>query len=291
MATTRRRTPFTGHITPRLTLIGLVILLLTAFSGVASDDDNSPADWTRIDDGLYHAVFTAQPPSDIGDSRIDILRIDPRRYRLVVKMTSQTGEKEMTAPEWSQKFDLIAVTNAGMFQEDYRTHVGYLRHDGHVNSRGNVRKYLSAAAFDPVDTTQPPFRMFDLDSLPLDSVKQNYRTVIQNLRLIKRPGVNVWSQQDRKWSEAALGEDKDGNILFIFSRSPYSMYDLNTILLHLPIGLVAAQHLEGGPEASLYLSYKDTKIERVGSFETSFMPGNGNLRFWPVPNVIGISKR
>jgi len=69
------------------------------------------------------------------------------------------------------------------------------------------------------------------------------------LRLIKKPGINVWQQQDREWSEAAIGEDKEGRILLIFSRSSFSMYDFNKELLQSGIGIVAAQHLEGGPEA------------------------------------------
>lgn len=254
----------------------------------ASVDDST---WVRIADGMYHAQFVGVPPSAVGDSRIDVIRIDPKLYRIEVKMASQTRDHPLTAPEWAEKYDLLAATNAGMFQQDFSTHVGFLRQDDHVNCATNTPKYLSAAAFDPVDSTKPPFRIFDLDVISLDEVKGQYRTVIQNLRLIKHPGRNTWSQQDKMWSEAALGEDMLGNILLIFSRSPYSMYDLNHILLKLPIDLVAAQHLEGGPEASLHLSHDGYVLERTGSFETAFWPSDDNDRFWPLPNVIGIVKR
>jgi hypothetical protein len=246
--------------------------------------------WVKIDEGLYHAQFTGVPASSVGDSYIDIIRLDPRLYRIEVKMISETKDYSLTVQEWCRKYDLIAATNAGMFQQDFCTHVGYLRSDAHVNCSKSTPKYLSAAAFDPIGTTQPPFRIFDLDVITLDDVKRQYRTVIQNLRLIKHSGRNTWSQQDKMWSEAALGEDKHGNILFIFSRSPYSMHDLNHILLRLPIDLIAAQHLEGGPEASLYLSHNGHHIERMGSFETAFMPFDTNERFWPLPNVIGIKE-
>jgi hypothetical protein len=36
--------------------------------------------------------------------------------------------------------------------------------------------------------------------------------------------------------------------------SPFSMYDLNEELLQSRIGIVAAQHLEGGPEIQLKMS-------------------------------------
>lgn len=89
-------------------------------------------------------------------------------------------------------------------------------------------------------------RIMDLDLESKDALLENYECIAQNLRLIKRPGINRWSQQSKMWSEAALAEDRDGRILMIFVRSPFSMHDLNEILLELPLGLECAQHLEGG---------------------------------------------
>ena len=89
----------------------------------------------------------------------------------------------------------------------------------------------------------------------------------------------------------ALGEDKQGNILFIFCRSPYSMHDFNNILLQLPINIVCAQHLEGGPEASLYFSYKGIVINKFGSYETQFNKNDNNDHAWIIPNVLGIAKK
>jgi hypothetical protein len=95
----------------------------------------------------------------------------------------------------------------------------------HVNSR-RVNSYKSLLAFDPKEgRSVAPFRIFDLDEpgITIQSVLEDYSSAIQNLRLIKKPGINVWSKQDDFWSEAAIGEDKEGRILFIYSRSPFSM--------------------------------------------------------------------
>jgi len=107
--------------------------------------------------------------------------------------------------------------------------------------------------------------------------------------LIKRPGENRWSQQDRSWSEAALGEDDQGRVLFIFCGSPYSMYDFNKLLLSLPIGVVSAQHLEGGPQAQLYLKHGETVVNMSGNYESGIVEGDDFT--WPIPNVIGIVPR
>jgi len=57
------------------------------------------------------------------------------------------------------------------------------------------------------------------------------------------------------------------------------------------IGIVSVQHLEGGPEAQLYVNTGDVEIELFGSYETSFMENDGNANPWPVANVIGVRPR
>ena len=178
-----------------------------------------------------------------------------------------------------------------MFQTDYISNVGYMKNGDYVNNPLVHKKYKSITAFNPVDKKSPPFKIFDLDKNGFDVINREYKTVIQNLRLIKRPGQNRWKSQNRMWSEAALGQDKKGNVLFIFSRSPYTMYEFNEILLSLPIDLQCAQHLEDGPEASLYLSHNGITIEKVGSYETDFNENDDNYAYWPIPNVLGIIKK
>ncbi len=111
------------------------------------------------------------------------------------------------------------------------------------------------------------------------------------MRLIKRPRINRWPQQNKRWSEAALGEDKDGNILFIFSRSPYTMHDFNKILLQLPIDIVCAQHLEGGPAASFQVNHQDLKFTKVGSYETQAYRSDNNKKVHRLPFIIGLTAK
>ncbi len=115
-------------------------------------------------------------------------------------------------------YKLTAVINAGMYADNYKTHVGYLRSKDHVNN-SHVNNYQSVMAYNPKkDKKSHRFGFLILN---------DYNSAIQNLRLIKKPGINLWNQQNREWSEAAIGEDKDGKILFIYSRLPISMHDLN----------------------------------------------------------------
>jgi len=256
--------------------------------------DTPPDGWKQLGPGMDIQYLNAKTPSNMGNSKITLVRIDPDQWELLFMGVNQSGEESgRTVKDWCESHKLTAAINAGMFAENYRTHVGYLRFRDHVNS-ASINSYQSVLAFDPKKGKDIlPFRIFDLDAsgITITTILEDYSSAIQNLRLIKKPGINVWKQQDRKWSEAAIGEDDKGRILFIFSRSPFSMHDLNKELLEAGIGIVAAQHLEGGPEAQLYLKIDDFVIDLCGSFETSYNEDNSNSLAFPIPNIIGIRPR
>ena len=124
--------------------------------------------WIALGGGLELGRF---PLAGFGapPAQVHVLRVDPRRWELTLHGLPSGESVGYTAREWSRREGLVAAINAGMYQADYRTHSGYMRADGTVFSRG-TNGYLSAAAFDPVDPKDPPFRMFDLDDDPLASV-------------------------------------------------------------------------------------------------------------------------
>ena len=258
---------------------------------ITSVQSSDTGKWQTLSSGMEIKFLDAKKTNSEGDSKITIVRIDPKLWELVFAGISLTnGESVKTAKEWCESKNFVAAINAGMFATDYRTHTGYLRFRDHVNS-SHINNYQSVMAFDPVKGKGlSPYRIFDLDApgISIQTIQNDYRAVIQNLRLLKKPGINVWKQQDRKWSEAAIGEDKEGRILFIFTRHPFTMHDLNEVLLKSGIGIVAAQHLEGGPEAQLYIKIGDFELELCGSYETSYNEDDKNTNFWPIPNIIGV---
>lgn len=273
----------------RVSICVFVFLAFILISDVAGQN----AAWKQLDEGLHFTDFTAPMKSTTGDSKILIIRIDPKIYNFRLLSISELtpGSLSLTVKEWADKYKLIAAINAGMFQTDLKSNVGYMKNYSYVNNPRFHKTYASVFAFNPKKAELPVAMVFDTDVKAMKEVVAEYHTVIQNLRLIKRPRSERWAQQEKRWSEAALGQDQDGNILLIFSGSPYTMHELIKILLSLPIKLECAMHLEGGPAASLYLSHNSIELARMGRHELVSIVGEMSNEFLPIPNVIGITKK
>ena len=234
------------------------------------------ANWKPLQPGVELAIF---PRS------LYVVRIDPARAKVRAGLASEGGQPR-TAGAWCRTNDYAVAINMGMFQEDHRSNVGYLRNGKHLNNK-RWNAYRSVLALNPVDSKSPPLQWIDLE--PNEKPKLDYYgLVVQNLRLIAAPGRNVWAKNDKQWSEAAIATDRNGRLLFIFSRTPYSMRDFNQMLLALPLDITGAMHVEGGPEASLSIHAGGVDLDLCGSFETGFLPDDSNREQWPLPNVLGV---
>lgn len=210
-----------------------------------------------------------------------VVRVDPQRAHLTVALASETAGGARTAGQWCRDAKLAVAINAGMFADDQRSNVGYLRHGKHLNN-AHFNDYRSVVALNP------GVAWLDLDREKADLAK--YDVVIQNLRLIAGNRRNVWAPNARRWSEAALAIDSRGRLLFLFSRAPFSMRDFNARILALPLDITRAMHLEGGPEASLSIHVPGVDLDLCGSFETGFREDDANAQQWAIPNVLGVSR-
>src|SRR5262249_674354 len=119
--------------------------------------------WHTLAPGMELRTLTISADAGVAEGKITVLRIDPKLWQMEFQGISQTGETEgHTAREWSKRHDFAATINAGMFDKDFKTHLGYLIAGGHQNNK-HLNNYQSVAAFDPRDPALPPFRIFDLD--------------------------------------------------------------------------------------------------------------------------------
>jgi len=235
--------------------------------------------WKPLQPGVELAIVPVDP-----GAVLYVVRVDPDKAPLQVALASETGIGSQTAAAWCRKANLAVAINAGMFQADHRSNVGYLRHGRHLNNP-RFNGYRSVVAINSEEAV-----WLDLDQTKATAALDKYDIVVQNLRLIAGERKNVWSQSKNRWSEAALALDSHGRLLFLFSRAPYSMRDFNALILSLPLDVTRAMHLEGGPEASLSIHVPGLDLDLCGSYETGFSPDDTNVQQWPIPNVLGVAR-
>jgi len=267
---------------------GVLALVLLPLVVPARSSAAAPA-WKTLQRGVEYAALDAGATP--ADGRIHVVRIDPKQAPLLAVMASAGDRKPRTAGAWCRERKLAVAINLGMYRDDRLTNVGHAHAPGHVNNPHWSEKYKSALAFGPSRPGLPAAAMVDLDTSGAEAGLAAYGTVVQNLRLIRAPGRNVWGKQQRRWSEATVAADKTGHILFIFSRRPYAMNDWNDMLLGLPLGIAAAMHVEGGPEASLSIHAGGVDLDLNGSYETGFNENDDENAQWPIPNLIAVPRR
>ncbi len=275
----------------------LVLALLMSLSSIARGADQQPAEnavnqdsgWQELAPGLELGIFSAPLPSEIGDSKIRVLRIDPQHYQLrLLNASASENGRRLSAKQWSQQNGLVAAINASMYQEDYKSSVSLMRTRGHVNNPRLIKKHMSILAFDRKDADVPLVKIIDRECEDFNVWQKKYSTLIQSIRMISCTGENVWAQQPQKWSTAAIGIDDRDRVLFIHVGSPYSTHDLIDILKKLPLNISRAMYAEGGPQAQLYINTGDQEHEFVGNYEIQIQENMEKLISRPVPNVVGI---
>lgn len=244
--------------------------------------------WRELQPGLEYACVAMPGKADIGDGRLHVVRVDPAVAKLGAFLALEQATGSRTASRWCKERRLAAAINLGMFQPSL-ANVGYARHAGRVNNPA-WNGYRSALAFDGSEPGLPAVRWADLDAPPGAPGLVGYGTVIQNLRLIRSPGSGVWAPARKRWSEAAVAIDTHARILFLFCRSPYPMHEFCRGVLALPLHLVQAMHVEGGPEASLSVHAGGVDLDLCGSYETGFREDDANDSQWPIPNVLGVAR-
>jgi len=246
-----------------------------------------PIEWRPVIAGVSYAAIPIIRAMPLGDPHLHVVRIDPRRARLRAAMASEVDGRRRTAAEWCAKSNLAMAINLGMFQGAPLSNVGYARQGEHLdNSRWNA--YRSTLVFGAKRPGIPAARLIDLDQPGARRQTDDYEAAVQNLRLIEAPGRSVWSRQSRRWSEAAIGMDAQDEILLLFCRSPFTMFEFNRLLLSLPLRVTRAMHVEGGPEASLSIHGGGWDLDLCGSYETGFREDDGETHAWPIPNVVGV---
>lgn len=245
---------------------------------------------TELVPGITVERFLAPvaPTVPVGDRCVTVVRVDPARHTLQLH-TARTEGGARTVDRWSENAKLEAVLNAAMYADDQRS-VGLMVSAAGVNNGADNKKYGGFLAWDRTRDGIPEVAAFgrDCPGFDLDTIRRDYRSVVQNYRLLDCQGHPIAWQDPKLFSAAVVGTDKRGWLVFAHVRTPYAMTDLAKILASPDLEMASAMHVEGGPEASLFVNAGGATVREMGSYETGFMSNDDNRDFWPIPNVLGI---
>lgn len=220
-------------------------------------------------------------------SVVTFVRIDPQRYTLRL-LGDGTATHPM--PEWVSEHHLTGGINATLFDPANHS-VGFLQVDGAPLQPNVARNYGGFVAFDPNTTDLPPVQILHRDAagFNLEALRAQYRVIVQEQRLLDEHGQAMAWAESTTHSAAAVGMDSDGNVVLIHVRDKVTMTDFNTWLAQAAHRLTGALYVEGGSEASLYVSLAghDTVAE-VGNYTRTDVPFD-NHEFSALPYIIGFA--
>jgi uncharacterized protein YigE (DUF2233 family) len=270
---------------------GTLLILALALAATMSAGPAAGGEWEALEPGLELGDFALPAPSTSGDSRVTVLRIDPAAFDLRLLNASAPGQGHPhSARAWCERAGLVAAINASMYQEDLETSVSLMRTAGHANN-SHLTRDRAVLAFDRTDESVPAADIIDLTCQNFTILREKYRSFVQSIRMVSCDGRNMWQQQPRRFSTAAIAVDKSGRVLFIHCRSPHTTHDFIDGLLALPLDIGKAMYVEGGPQAQLYVRAGRREIERVGLFENPILENDEDQGGWPIPNVVGIARK
>ena len=271
-----------------LLIILLSASMLTISPGAGPSHSAEPSVWKNLESGLDLGVFQASKKSAFSDSLIRILRADTSFFGLrLLNASSKDQGKRQSVKDWVNKNGLVAAINASMYQKNMMSSVSFMKNRQHTNNTW-VSKDKTILVFDPDEKNLLPVRIIDRDCEDFNTLRKKYGTLVQSIRMISCHGENMWAQQKKMSSIAAIGLDHQDRILFIHVRSPYTSHDLINMLLELPIGLKQAMYVEGGADAQLYINTGKKNFEFIGSYSTGSREHDENSYSKPIPNVLGL---
>lgn len=247
--------------------------------------------WVQIHPGMDYIEMDGPRILTIGDSKISILKINPENFTFELLSASQFDSTSMCVVDWAETHNLTVAINAGMYDVRRQLSSKALLQNNleYSNNSKPYEGYNMVIAFNPLKKDLPSFDIIDLKCSSLESVKANYASIAQGLRMIDCNGVGMsWNKNPQWCSQLIVAKDDYQFIYFIFTRSPYSQNEMIKFMTQLETPLFNAIYMEGGPQTSMYIDADNERIEKLGSYVSKTYPIDTNSEFWKLPNIIGV---
>jgi hypothetical protein len=271
-------------------------LLLLFFSGkgplkiYVSDT----VEWKQLADGLDYAEINGPHVSKYSDSKVCILKINPDFFDFSLVVASQYDSSLKTIKEWCDTMHLTGAINAGMYSlKDHISGVGFMQCFDHINNPVIKGGFNALAVFNPKNKSVPAFQIVDMVNQDWNLIKKDYYSCFQSIRMIDNLHHGIyWKKKPvLSCSMSVLATDISGNVLYLFSRSPYNANEYIKFMLSPVLNIQTAMYLEGGPEASLYVKTDTAEILKFGSYVSYSCPNDNNQELRKMPNILGFKKK
>ncbi|AEA44794.1 hypothetical protein [Fluviicola taffensis] len=281
----------------------VILLLITGFTTSVFGQDATdtlykrPKDtmdfvvtWKKIGNGVQFCETDAPLKSTIGDSKLTILKIDPKQVEFDLFTASAMDSISRPVNFWADTMNLSIVFNAGMYDlAKPLISRGLLKSGDHHNQFSYKEGWNVMFAMNPLDSANANNAVvYDMQCIPFDSIQHKYQSFAQGLRMLDCSGNPMNWKKNQSCSMLVCAHDDQENLIVIFNRSPFSQNQLIGFMKQFPTPLHNAIYMEGGPETSLYISIGDFCLQKVGSYVSGTYPKDTNETFWRLPNVIGI---
>jgi hypothetical protein len=273
-----------------------VLLLLLFFPGRSpvKNDFSNPIIWNQLSKGLDYTEIYGPRISKFSDSKVNILKINPEYFDFALVASTQYDSSQKTIKQWCDTMNLTAAINAGMYSlKDHISGTGYMQTFDHVNNPVFKESFNALAVFNPKSKNVPAFQIVDMVNQDWKTIKNDYYSCFQSIRMIDNTGQGIfWKKKPLLYcSMSVLATDKSGNVLFIFSRSPYNVNEIIKFMQKSSLNVQTAMYLEGGPEASLYAKCDTIEIVKFGSYVSYSCPNDDNMELRRMPNILGVKKK
>jgi hypothetical protein len=220
--------------------------------------------------------------------------MDPALFRFDLFAASQYDSVPKDLHSWADTFGLLVAFNSGMYSlEKPLQSRAYLKSGQHVNNGQLLEDFNLMLALGPKpQTNRSNIEVLDLTCSDWEQEQKNFSAFAQGLRMIDcNAGPMNWQKNIQSCSMLVAAEDQKGWFYLVFTRSPYTHNQMISFLKQMPGGLHDAIYLEGGPETSLLIDVNGHCIKKVGSWVSDTWERDDNTHFWPLPNIIGVSKK
>ncbi len=259
--------------------------------------------WSELEDGLDYLLLEENMIIDSSEAnahevsfKVHIIRINTELYSINVYGNFQeNNENSYSLARWLRAKNLLLAINASMYLPDLSTSTGYMR-AGNFENNGRIANAMSGFFLsEPRNPNLPLAQIIDRNTPNWETLIEQYSHVVQNFRILGNYNTHtasseiMWAQSETRHPIAAIADDSNNMIYFIFSEKSSSVYELGHYLLSLReknINFRTVLYTEGGSESGLGISTQSKRIVLSGMTGSSFL----QLPLI-VPNIIGVIER